>query len=233
MGHIQVLRAEDRVDETHATYVDAVAEDAIVRARIDYQVADRWRRDKEEMRALWLGYAAYAWFGAGLELWLLTPSPSLTPTADGYALRVPGRGGATAGFRSLLVPGAGQRALGHEARGTRFLFATAFSGAAALVAHDVYLSRRRDQVEAQFLYDAARTGDESETRRALLESAADDVRTWDALRWSAVGITGALWLWNVVDAVVLSGKTPSAPGLGWRVAPTPDGVTAVLAWRIG
>jgi len=231
---IQHGRADDETGAARKRYLDAVSEPEVVNARIDYQLAARWKSDKEEMRAFWLGYTAYAWLGAGVDLWLLTPHPSLSSTGSGYAIALPGRSGVGAGLRSLLVPGAGQRALGHDRRGNRFLFLTAVTGAGALITHDVYLNQKRDQYEAQLRYDAAQTEDEARAQRAVLEREADDVNVWNAVQWTAIGVTGALWLWNVVDAVALSGKTPdAASGFGFRVFPSPGGMTATLAWRIG
>jgi len=233
VSQIQYGRADDRTASSRQDYLDAVSESEVVNARIAYQVDARWKSDKEEMRALWLGYAAYAWLGAGIELWLLTPRASLSPAGSGYALGVPSANGAAAGLRSLLVPGAGQRALGHDARGTRFLLATAVAGAGALVVHDVYLDQKRDQYEAQLRYDAARTEAEAEVWRARLEDEANDVDVWDTVQWCAFGVTGAIWLWNVVDAVTLPGKAASSSNFGWRLTPSPGGMTAALAWRIG
>lgn len=222
-----LARAQRRYDAAATTGEVTAAREALL-------AAENRAADEAEVRDLWVGAAAAVWLGAAMEAWLLTPKPDLSSSDGGrYVVTVQRASGFGAGLRSALVPGAGQRYMGSHARGNRFTAGVGLLGTAGLIVHDAYLEKRRDQAAAQRAYDAADTEKELETRRAALEEAADDADTLDHLQWAAFGLAGAVYLWNVLDAVQLAGSDDGANGLTWRLVPHGDGWRAGVSWRIG
>ncbi len=225
--------ARDASDLARERYDRAVSTGEFDRARLDLLGANDHKADAENLRNIWTAYAGAAWVGAALETWILTPRPSLLSSGpDRYLLEAPGGSPAAAAVRSLLVPGAGQRFLGHPGRGNRFTGAVMVLGAGAIVAHGAFLAARRDQNDAQRRYDSAETENETVRWRGKLADESDRTRDWNRVRWGLVGAAAGVYLWNVIDAATLNPDTPAAPDMSWNVAPGPDGFSARLAWRI-
>lgn len=225
--------AEGDGDEALRSYLAAVSPEAIQEARSRLLDAVQEEEDRRELRSLWLGYLAATWIGAGVEAWLLTPQPSLEIGGGGqYVVTVGRASGLQAGWRSLLVPGAGQRYAGHSGRGDFFLAATALLGAGAIGAQDAFLAARRDQAEAQRDFDAAETTAAVNQAHDQLQRAADRVDDRDALRWALVGATAGVYLWNVLDAFGSTGRFESIPEFSWSVAPGPDGGYVCATWSV-
>jgi len=207
----------------------AVTEDDITAARLDLDQARNETDDEAEMRNLWAFYGGAAWVGAAVEQWLLTPHATLD---DKSSLRVPRAGGPQAGLRSALVPGAGQRYVGRSGRGNVFTMSIMGLGAVTLVAHESYLSARRDQANAQRRYEAATTEEDLGHWQAELTDAADTADSRNTLQWAFVGITAGTYLWNVFDAWFIGERIGSEARLDMSVLPRPDGVEASLTWRL-
>jgi hypothetical protein len=226
--------AETDREKAYRSYAGAVSSEAILEARGRMLDAIQEKQDRREVRNLWLGYLAAAWIGAGVEAWLLTPEPILEAgNAGQYVVSVPGAGGIQAGWRSLLVPGAGQRYVGRSGRGDFFLAATAVLGAGAIGAQETFLEARRDQAAAQRWFDEAQTTEAVGPARDRLQRAANRADDRNALRWALVGAAAGAYLWNVLDAFGSNGRFDDIPELGWSVAPSPDGGGYVCAtWSV-
>jgi len=224
--------AEKLRDRAALDYEQAVSEEQIRGARRRSLAAAQEVRDREEVRDLWLGILALSWAGAGLEALLLTPQPSLAPSADGgYVATLPRASRSKAAFRSLLVPGAGQRSMGREGRGSLFLTAIAGLGAGAVAAHDAFLEARREQSAAQRLFDEAEDEAALRAARASLERAAERTDDRNALRWALVGAAAGVYVWNVLDAFGL-GTATGTGDLTWSLAPAAGGGFVCATWSV-
>jgi hypothetical protein len=163
----------------------------------------------------------------------MTPLPDLQSTAENrYTISVPRLRASSAMWRSMLVPGAGQRYVGRAFMSNFFNVTVSGSAAGALFAHDAYLGATRDQADAQRRYDAAQSEAEAEGwRRAVAEAAEDahDMNTW---RWCLAGAAGAFYIWNVLDASIRVGSAPDASRLSLSIQPGVDGVQSSLCWRM-
>jgi hypothetical protein len=189
--------------------------------------------DQKEIRNLWIAYWGAIWVGAAVEAWLLTPRPKLSSQGDSsYLLRVPKAGGLSAGLRSVLVPGAGQRSLGSYHRANAFSAAVLFFGAATLVAYEEFLDAKRGQDDAQRRLQLATTQEEVQERRIALAEAANRADDRSVIRWTALGLTVGVYLWNIVDAFSRGRELSTPPGFDVSVAPSPEGVQAALRWRL-
>ncbi len=246
---LAILSEADRRDakndraQAEAAYRWAITEEAITAARAELLSATQEEDDRAEVRNLWLGYLAATWLGAGLEMQLLTPQPSLAEGDSGrYLVTLPRAGAGTAALRSALMPGAGQRYMGRMGRSNFFFTATAALAAAAIISHDAVLEARRDQARAQRLFDEADGETEVRHARDALQAAADDVDDHNLVRWALIGATAGVYLWNIADAFGLGrGAEPrslplDAPadedGLSWSVAPRGDGLLVCATWRL-
>ena len=225
--------ASGDLDRALVTYGDAVSTAGIAAARLEVRRAALRADDGAELRDLWTAMAAAVWVGSALESWLLTPVPRLRYDGTGeVVLSAAPASGFGAAVRSVIVPGAGQRYMGHAARGNRFTAAMALLGAATITVHGAYLKKRRDQVLAQERYDLAATDVEASRLRRTLEDAASSARDMDRARNIVFGATAALYLWNILDAAHLAAEETLPAGMSWRVQPRADGIRAGLAWRI-
>jgi hypothetical protein len=233
LQHFKLEDAKDEAKRARSRYDDAVSSAEFDRARLDLLAANDRKADEKNLRTMWGTYLGIAWAGAAVEHWLLTPRPGLRREADGvYRLEVPPAGGMSAALRSLLVPGAGQRSLGHEGRGNRFTAAVMLLGAGAIVAQDAFLSARRDQNDAQRRYEYAETESEIKRWRGELEDAADRVTDRSRIRWALVGAAAGVYLWNVFDAGTLGSEAVAPAPVSWSIVPGPEGLRAGLTWRI-
>ena len=225
--------AETDREKAERSYQAAVSPEAILAARGQMLDAIQEQEDRRELRTLWLGYFAATWIGAGLEAWLLTPQPSLNVGSGGrYVVAVPRASGIQAGWRSFLVPGAGQRYAGHGGRGDFFLAATALLGAGAIGAQGAFLDARRDQAAAQREFDEAETTESVARAHDRLQRTANRVDDRDALRWALVGAAAGAYLWNVLDAFGSSDRFDGIPEFSWSVAPGPDGGYVCATWSV-
>ncbi len=229
----EVNDAEDAVARAQARYDAAVSAGEFDQARLDLLAANDRIADEKDLRTIWTAYFGAAWVGAAVENWLLTPRPGLTPEGEGvYRIDVPSAGGFSAAMRSVLVPGAGQRSLGHQGRGNRFTAAVMLLGAGSIVAHDAFLNARREQNDAQRRYEIAETVSEIERWRGELEDASSRTTDRNRLRWGLVGATVGVYLWNVFDAATLGSEASVPAPVSLSVDPRPDGLRAGLTWRI-
>jgi hypothetical protein len=233
VSEAQVKNAIDNVARATTAYGEAVSENEITIARLSQLSAMREERDYREIRNLWRGYFAYAWLGACVESWLLTPQADITPTsnAGGYTVACPRAGAGSAALRSALVPGAGQRYMGNAGKANLFAAATAGLGAGAIAAHGRFLGAKRDQARARWLYERAGTGQDAAQALRSLEKQSDKRNEMNILQWSLSGATAAIYLWNVVDAFGL-GQSARVEGLNLTLGPTSDGLLIGASWSI-
>lgn len=227
------LTARDDYKRALDAYDRATSPEEARRQRLRALSTHDLEQDEAEVRTLWGIYFGSLWIGSALEAWLLTPSASFDRSGDGtYQVEVPSASGAFAGLRSALVPGAGQRALGHEGRGNRFMLAVGVLGAASILSHDSFLDARRDQRDYQRRYDAATSDEEISRLSRDLRKASDRADDWNWVRWSLVALTGGMHLWNIVDAVGL-GQSESKPGsVKLSVIPAKAGLELGLVWGV-
>ena len=186
--------------------------------------------DAENVRDLWLGFTAAIWLGAGVESWLLTPSPAVRTGNGGVELTIPRANRWQAALRSTLVPGAGQRYLGRDTRANLFTVFTYASAAAAIALQDRFLEARRDADRIQARIDDAAPIDRA-ALRAELDDARSDEDTKSLVRWIATGSAAYFYLWNVVDAFWLGARAEQSGGPKIMAAPTADGMALSLSWR--
>jgi hypothetical protein len=229
----RVSQAEDDLALAQRLYDRAVSEDDIRAARNAVLLSQQEVDDAKEMRTLWGVASLYLWVGAGLEAWALTPTPELATTADGnYRLANPPatRGGAV--LRSVLLPGGGQRYLGQGNRANWFLVGVTGFTVGALVAHDEFLERRREQEEAQLRFAQATTPEEVDRWRNELESRHGSTQDMQIVQWTLAGLAAGVYVWNVLDAATLVRSSGAPNTFSLSVAPTPSGATAALHWRL-
>jgi hypothetical protein len=229
-----VENASDDVALATAAYDRAVSESAIVQARLARSAATAEEHDAETMRSLWLGYTAAVWVGSALEAWLLTPRPELSLTGDGqYVLAVPRAGGWQAGWRSALYPGTGQQFLGRSGPANGFAAAVFGLGAGSIAAYESYLDAARDRDDARRRYDAAETEAEVDRWARSVRDAREKMNDRNVVRWTLLGLAGAAYVWNVVDAAVAGGRAAKHDDvLAWSIVPTAGGVQTAVVWRV-
>jgi hypothetical protein len=233
LQQFQVDDAQQESDRARSSYDAAVSASEFDRARLDLLAANDRQADERDLRTMWGFYLGAAWVGAAVENWFLTPHPKLLRGNDGvYRLDIPPAGRASAAMRSLLVPGAGQRSLGHNGRGNRFTAAVMLFGAGSIVAQDYFLESRREQNDAQRRYEIAETESEIKRWRTELEDAAGRTTDRSRIRWALVGATVGVYLWNVFDAGTLGSEAVAPAPMSWQIVPGPDGFMAGLTWRI-
>ncbi len=230
---VRLHDAQRDADLARERYNAAVSPTAIDQARLDILAANDRVADEKNLRNMWGAYLGAVWAGAALESWILTPSPGLRDGGHGnYTLVGPGGGRFGATVRSILVPGAGQRYLGHPQRGNRFTTAAMLLGAGSIVAQQSFLAARRRQNDAQRRYDAAETETETSVWRSRLQDDGDRTRSRNRLRWGLVGATVGVYLWNVIDAGTLGPGNSEPRALSWGVSPDEGGFRAELVWRM-
>ena len=101
-----------------------------------------------------------------------------------------------------------------------------------LIAHESYLSARRDQGNAQRRYDTATTEEDLTRWQNELQDAADNTDSRNTLQWAFVGLTAGAYVWNVVDAWFIGERIGSEATMTMSVIPRVDGVEASLTWRM-
>ncbi len=214
-------------------YDQATSEAEIDRARLELNNAAAREEDEATMRALWIGYTAAVWVGTAVEAWLLTTPPEVQNGPAGEVLvRVPTARPLDAALRSAIVPGAGQRHMGHTWRGILFGASFYTLGAATISAYDEFLQVSRKQDDLQRRYDEATTTEELEDLRASLDDAANEVSDWKVTAWSLAGGTAAVYIWNILDAMGQGSVGWSRQGVQLGLAPRSDGVAARMTWRL-
>lgn len=187
--------------------------------------------DQQELRNLWAGWLGFLWLGSGVESWALTPAASVHRTGVGdYRLTVPGAEGGPAALRSLLVPGAGQRSLGHTGRGNRFLMMVGVTGASAIVAHQAFLNARRDELDYQRRYDEATSAESAALLAGRLRDASNEASDWSRVRWGLAALAGGIHLWNVLDAASLGHGQPQTSPIGFGIFPDRSGFRFGVTW---
>jgi len=122
--------------------------------------------------------------------------------------------------------------VGRSGRGNAFTLATLGLGAMTLIAHESYLSARRDQGNAQRRYDTATTEEDLTRWQNELQDAADNTDSRNTLQWAFVGLTAGAYVWNVVDAWFIGERIGSEATMTMSVIPRVDGVEASLTWRM-
>ena len=233
VAHFDVRDAKDDQELAQSRYDGATNPTEAAIAREALLSASQEVDDDQEVLTLWALYSGAAWAGAAVETWLLTPRPQVRDAGGGrYVLSIPRASSASAALRSALVPGSGQRFLGHEGRGSLFTGLVSVFSAGAIIAHRSYLSAARDQERTQRLLD------EAETETAIVEltgqllDAQDKTRDRDRIRLALGGTAVVTYLWNVIDAAVMGQDKADLRRFSWNVSPTWDGLLASVSWRI-
>jgi hypothetical protein len=108
-------------------------------------------------------------------------------------------------FRSLLAPGWGQFYTGHPGQGALFSFA-ALAGVGTVIWSAIDWSAKSATVETFNEYRNIRPGESLADYKIRRDEAMDEEGT--ALNRTAVigGITGAIWVVNLIDAAILGSK---------------------------
>jgi hypothetical protein len=230
VSQVLIKEAENDREKAAAAFRESASDSERAIARISLLEATEEKADRMDVRDIWTAYAAATWLGAGLEAALLTPAPTFSSPSPGrYVARLPRAGGFQAAYRSVLIPGAGQRYMGQPGRASSFFTAVATFAAASIASHDAYLEARRDQATAERRIDAALDANAVSQARKDLEEANDRVDRRDLLRWIFAGAAAGAYLWNVYDAFAL-GHQAEAPALTWSAVPRPDGVLICATW---
>ncbi len=144
-----------------------------------------------------------------------------------------------AGVRSAIVPGWGQIHTGQRAKGILFLAAEAAAFTGVLWADSKRENAQQDYTEAHLEYVAADNVDEIEDAYLEMRKAYDELYRWHENRKHWAYAAAAVWLANVVDAVVLfpspsiGGYSALPPGeeSGFFASIEPDRTTAGLVIR--
>jgi hypothetical protein len=226
-------QADDLAQEAQEIYNQAVSPEAIAEAAILLSLANEAEAEEAQLRNLWALYLGIAWVGAGLEGWLLTPTPKVRPVGSNqYVLDVPAVNRWSAAMRSAIAPGAGQRYTGKYGKGNFYTAGFFLMGALTLIAQDNYLDAKRDQDRAQFRYNRSESQEEVDRNRRALFDAADNTNDWDTRRRIFLGATAVVYLWNIADAYSLGASQTVKRSMSWSVLPTPDGFRTALTWRL-
>lgn len=188
------------------------------------------KTDARTIRNLWTTYFATSWISASLESWLLTPEGSSRRQNGDWTFSVPRADRWDLTFRSVLVPGAGQRFVGRDTRANMFTTLFAVSAAAAITTQDLYLESRRERTA--LLSQLGNAADETERAalNAQLDDAESDVDSKALIRWIAVSTTAYVYLWNVFDAFSIGRQAERSAGPQMVASPTQDGVALSLSW---
>lgn len=228
----EVNDAKDRLAAAETTR-DALT-DSRERSLAEIEVTEAMaeKTDKENIKELWGIFFVTSWLGAGLESALLTPEPSIVSTSQGSRVIFPRADRWSAAGRSALVPGAGQRYLGHSTRGTVFSTLVAASAVGAILAQDSYLEARRKENSAERRLAMAETAASRKRLQSDLEDVTSDRDTKSLVRWILTGTAAYFYVWNVVDALRLGAQVEEGrPDPRLSLAPTADGVALTLGWR--
>ena len=158
---------------------------------------------------------------------------------DSVFIRMSRKTPLSAGVRSALVPGWGQFHTGQKAKGALFLAAEAAAFAGVLWADAKREDAQQAYTEARLEYLAADQVDEIDETYIAMRAAYDELYRWHENRKHWAYAAAAVWLANIVDAVVLF-PTPSQgaysmlpPGdeSGFFASLEPDRTTAGLVVR--
>lgn len=212
----------------------ALADSATERRPIALEVGAA--RDEEfdlaNVRDLWATYLVATWLGAGIEAWWLTPRPRLATNANGDpTVAPPTASGWKTAAASFLVPGAGQRSLGHERRGNLFGAAVMLSAAGAIVAQDAFLAARRERSHAARVVASADDDEGIARAQSALRSAETDADRLSTLRYAALGTAIVLHAWNVLDGLWLGSRSVPDDSDGLLLGPHADGVRLAWTWN--
>jgi hypothetical protein len=200
------------------------------RARLDESRARADFADDDRMRKIWLAYTGGLWLGSAAETWLLTPSATLSPGEEGeWVVHAAPRSRGAALWRSLLIPGAGQRFVGRDTRANFFLGSCLAATAASLIAQDAFLTARRDVGDARRHLEAAQTTAERDLWSTRLSKSQQDRDDLSLVRWVLVGGSTYLYLWNLVDAY-RGGAPRQRQDLTVSLSPTRGGVQLAVRW---
>ncbi|MFH1144817.1 MAG: DUF5683 domain-containing protein [Candidatus Eisenbacteria bacterium] len=229
-SQIAIKEAGNEEEQAAAAVRRAETDEERALARADLLRAGDEKADRMEVRNLWTAYLAATWMGAAIETAVLTPGPELSSPSPGhYRAVLPRAGGFKAALRSLVIPGGGQRYMGHPGRASIFFTAAATFAAATIAYQDAFLEARRDQAHAQSRFDAAGDDAALDAARADLAEATDRGDRRDVLRWVFAGATAGTYLWSIWDAFGL-GQEAHSSALSWSALPRPDGVLICARW---
>lgn len=107
-----------------------------------------------------------------------------------------------AGMISMLIPGFGQFYKGNKGKSFMFLSLTVAGSAGFLVCESTrssYVDKIDNLRKNIHLYDTSRAN-------AALKEYRDNVNKWETRRNICVGVVGAIYIWNVLDAFLVEGK---------------------------
>jgi len=137
-----------------------------------------------------------------------------------------------AGVRSLMFPGWGQFYSGRKTSGSLLLLAAVSAGAAAGYAHMEYLQLEDEYVEAVNAYNTA-TKDFARYQQEM-DDVSDRRSQMSNIRQIALYALGAMWAYNVFDAVVFMPRLRDegdTTGPMWSVRTVESGPVFVATMR--
>jgi hypothetical protein len=175
-----------------------------------YRGVTPWRLDRGlsgtyEIRAFKAGYDDWEGFA------LLSATRQ-----DSIFIRMTRKTPLGAGVRSAIVPGWGQIHTGQTAKGVLFLTAEAAAFAGVLWADAKRDDAQQTYTEARLEYLAADQVDEIDDAYIEMRKAYDELYRWHENRKHWAYAAAAVWIANIVDAVVLF---PSPPRGGYSALP--------------
>ncbi|MFC2088079.1 DUF5683 domain-containing protein, partial [Calditrichota bacterium] len=106
-------------------------------------------------------------------------------------------------WRSLILPGWGQH---YQEKSTQtWLYPILFVGSAvgSYLMIDSYNTAVKNYDEARVIYHAAYNESDINSSWAAMEKAYDEVESKESTRNIMFIATGAIWLWNVLDTIIL------------------------------
>jgi hypothetical protein len=107
-----------------------------------------------------------------------------------------------AGFRSLVIPGWGQRYSGESTRGTMLTIGTALAAVTAGILYLDFDDKRDAYDDILSRYQATREVTERRAMADRLYQTQQEAYDAEEAKNIAVGILAGIWIYNVIDAVV-------------------------------
>ncbi len=231
LSYSELRDARDRLERAAVDLERSTDAEQTRAARLEWSAAHEAEFDQSNVSALWASFVVATWIGGGLEAWLLTRTPEVSPSGDGSTrIHLPRADRWKTAMSSLLVPGSGQRSLGRERRGNLFTTAIMLTAAGAILAQDSYLDARRERSHATRLIGLTAGGPDADFAIAALRDAEEVTDRRSTIRYAVFGSAIALYAWNVLDALLFTDPGPSSSALGLGVVPDREGVRVAWTW---
>lgn len=122
-------------------------------------------------------------------------------------------------YRSIIIPGLGQRYGGRHTSGTIFSAAALTSVAGAAIAHIMYSSSLDDYDESVARYRRADTSDAVTVAAQVMIDAHDDAKGKFRLRRVAYISVATVWASNIIHTLIVGPARPSTSPLVWNIVP--------------